>query len=369
MRPRALVPLLLAAGLAACTPLGTTGIGVHHAGQESAAAVPSPSPSPVYAPPPLSLTGLFHPAGGPMAPDSSRLRTLLVTGDMIPARMVNVESTRRGDFLWPYRPTSAFVANADITFTNLETPLFAGCPEYETGFTFCGDSRFINGLTLDGVDVANIANNHSGNFGTEGIDKTIALLDAHGIKHSGLGPPAIVDVRGLKFAFLGFNGVGQKIDREGLKEGIQYARQLGADVVVVQFHWGEEYQPLPGPAPGLAPDDPVQVGHLAIDDGADLVVGNHPHWIQPVEVYKGKLITYAHGNFIFDQTWSVDTMQGVVGTYTFYDKQLISASWKPVQIVGWGQATWMADAPAAKILQTMEDRSKQLAAKLGEPTE
>ena len=367
MPRRSLLPLLLAGGLAACTPLGTTGIGVHHAGRNSTSAAASPSPSPVYAPPPLSLTRLFHPSAGPVAPDASHLRTLVVTGDMIPARMVNVESTRRGDFLWPYRPTSAFVANADITFTNLETPLFSGCPEYETGFTFCGDSRFIDGLSLDGVDVANIANNHSGNFGTEGIDKTVALLDAHGIKHTGLGPPAIVDVRGLKFAFLGFNGVGQRIDREALKEGIQYARSL-ADVVVVQFHWGEEYQPLPVPAPGLAPDDPVQIGHLAIDDGADLVIGNHPHWIQPIEIYKGKLITYAHGNFIFDQTWSVETMQGVVGTYTFYDKQLISASWKPVQIVGWGQATWMADAPAAKILQTMEDRSKQLAAKRGEPT-
>ena len=121
-------------------------------------------------------------------------------------------------------------------------------------------------------------------------------------------------------------------------------------IVVVQFHWGEEYQPLPVAAPGLAPDNPVQIGHLAIDDGADVVVGNHPHWIQPVEVYKGKLITYAHGNFIFDQTWSVDTMQGVVGTYTFYDDKLIAASWKPVQIVGWGQPTWMADAPAVKAL-------------------
>ena len=319
-------------------------------------------------PPALSLTQLFHPAAGlPAGFDPSLVRTLLVTGDMIPARMVNVESTRRGDFLWPYRPTSAFVSQADITFTNLEAPLFAGCPEYETGFTFCGNSRFVNGLVRDGVDVANLANNHASNFGSEGIDKTVALLNAHNIEHCGLGPPAIVNIRGLRFAFLGFNGVGQRIDREALREGIQFARRR-ADVVVVQFHWGEEYQPLPVAAPGLAPDDPVQIGHLTIDDGADLVIGNHPHWIQPVEVYKGKLITYAHGNFIFDQNWSVDTMQGVVGTYTFYGNQLISASWRPVQIVGWGQATWMAPAPAAKILATMEARSKQLAAKLHEPT-
>ncbi len=365
MRLRVLVPSLVSLLVAGCSGgLPAGGPAVHHA----AAAAPSPSPSPVYVPPPLSLTSLFHPTPDQVPADPSHVRTLLVTGDMIPARMVNVESTRRGDFLWPYRPTSAYVANADLTFTNLETPLFAGCPEYETGFTFCGDSRFVNGLALDGVDVANLANNHAGNFGTEGIDKTVALLDAHGIKHCGLGPPAIVDVRGLKFAFLGFNGVGQRIDRQALVQGIQYARGL-ADVVVVQFHWGEEYQPLPVPAPGLAPDDPVQIGHLAIDAGADLVIGNHPHWIQPVEVYKGKLITYAHGNFIFDQTWSVETMQGVVGTYTFYDNKLIAANWKPVQIVGWGQATWMADAPAAQILATMEDRSKQLAAKLGEPTE
>jgi len=101
--------------------------------------------------------------------------------------------------------------------------------------------------------------------------------------------------------------------------------------------------------------------------GADIVIGNHPHWYQGVEVYKNKLITYAHGNYVFDQMWSEETREGVIGTYTFYDNQLVAASWKPLRIYNYGQAQWMSDSDSAGVLQTMEAASKTLAAKLGEP--
>src|SRR5436309_8540606 len=101
-------------------------------------------------------------------------------------------------------------------------------------------------MTLMGADVANLANNHLSNYGAEGINLTQNLLNQHGIQTSGLGPVAVIDVRGIKFGFIGFNGVGRAIDKEALKQGIARARQL-ADIVVVQFHWGKEYerQPLP----------------------------------------------------------------------------------------------------------------------------
>ena len=112
--------------------------------------------------------------------------------------------------------------------------------------------------------------------------------------------------------------------------------------MVVQFHWGKEYERQPMPDPGVpTPDDPVTIGHDAIDWGADIVIGNHPHWYQGVEVYKGKLITYAHGNFVFDQMWSEDTREGVIGTYTFYGTQLVAASWKPVRSYDYGQPVFM----------------------------
>ena len=318
--------------------------------------------------PVLSLQSLFHSTY--IAPgDPSRIRTLLVTGDVIPARGVNYFAATRHDFLWPFRPTASYTKAADITYINLESPLFAGCRvSAAESFTFCGDARFVNGLTLMGADVANLANNHLSNYGAEGITLTDKLLHQNGIQTSGLGPVAVIDVRGIKFGFIGFNGVGRAIDKTALKEGIAHARQL-ADIVVVQFHWGKEYERQPMAERGVpTPDDPVVIGHDAIDWGADIVIGNHPHWYQGIEIYHGKLITYAHGNFVFDQMWSEETREGVIGTYTFNGTQLVAATWKAYRIYDYGQPVFMNPKDSATALQTMEAASDQLAIRLREPT-
>ncbi len=221
--------------------------------------------------PALTLQGLFHPTYVVPA-DSSEVRTLLVTGDVIPARGVNYYATVKRDFLWPFRRTADFTKNADIIYINLEAPLFAGCPvSAAESFTFCGDARFADGLTLMGTKVANLTNNHITNYGAEGVNATVTLQQQHGIQTSGLGPVAVVDVRGIKFGFIGFNGVGRSIDKTALREGIARARQQ-ADVVVVQFHWGKEYERQPMSGGRVAPDDPVTVGHETIDWGADIVM-------------------------------------------------------------------------------------------------
>jgi poly-gamma-glutamate synthesis protein (capsule biosynthesis protein) len=318
--------------------------------------------------PTLSLQSMFHPRS--IVPnDPSQIRTLLVTGDVIPARGVDYYANVRHDFLWPFRPTAAYTRNADVTYINLESPLFAGC-QVNPGpsFTFCGDARFVDGLTLMGADVANLANNHLTNYGAEGVTLTDQLLHKHGIQTSGLGPVAVIDVRGIKFGFIGFNGVGRAIDKTALKAGIGRARQL-ADVVVVQFHWGKEYERQPMPDRGVpTPDDPVVIGHDAIDWGADIVIGNHPHWYQGIEIYHDKLITYAHGNFVFDQMWSEETREGVIGTYTFYGTHLVAATWKAYRIYDYGQPVFMNAKDNATALQTMEAASDQLATRLHEPT-
>jgi len=321
-------------------------------------------------PPAMSLQELFHPTY--VVPvDPSLVRTMIVTGDIIPARGVAWEAAvvHHNDFLWPFRPTADFTKNADITYVNLEAPLFAGCPVSPAeSFTFCGDPRFVNGLTLMGAKVVNLANNHLTNYGAAGVAATDQLLNQHGILTSGLGPVAVIDVRGIKFGFIGFNGVGRAIDRTALQQGIARARQQ-ADVVVVQFHWGKEYERQPMADRGVpTPDDPVVIGHLAIDWGADVVIGNHPHWYQGIEVYHGKLITYAHGNFIFDQMWSEETREGVIGTYTFYGTQLVAASWRAVRSYDYGQPVFMNPTDNNTALTTMEAASDQLAARLGEPT-
>jgi capsule synthesis protein PGA_cap len=343
----------------------------------AATPLPSPTPTPI---PQLTLGALFHPTAAVPA-DPAHVWTLNATGDVIPARLVDVAATQRGDYEWPFRATADLVKNADVTFINLESPLLAGCPPRSTGLVFCGDQRFVNGLGLIGTKVVNLANNHV--YAGPDTQRTSDWLAQHGIPSAmNLGAPVILNVKGLRVAFVGCNAVtgGPKVDREALQADIQHARSQ-ADVVIVQFHWGKEYERQPMVAPGIAPDDPVELGHLAIDAGADLVIGNHPHWVQGVEVYKNHLITYAHGNYVFDQVncfpgigsdyrtyCSDDTRTSVVGTYTFVDTHLVAASWKPTFANTALQTQWADPPRAAQVLKTMEDASATLAQKEGEPT-
>ncbi|HYL08001.1 MAG TPA: CapA family protein [Candidatus Udaeobacter sp.] len=367
------IALALLTGCNSSTPAMAPAITIVASGARQLVAAPDLGDQPSFADrtgrlPVLSLQNLFHPRY--VVPnDPNQVRTLLVTGDVIPARGVNYFATARHDFLWPFRPTAAYTRNADVTLINLESPLFAGCPvDPNSGFTFCGDARFADGLTFMGAKVVNLANNHTSNYGAQGITLTQQLLAQHGMLTSGLGPVAVVDIRGIKFGFIGFNGVGRAIDQEAVKEGIARARQL-ADIVVVQFHWGKEYERQPMADPHVpTPDDPVDIGHKAIDWGADIVIGNHPHWYQGVEIYHGKLITYAHGNFVFDQMWSEETREGVIGTYTFYGTQLVSATWKAYRIYDYGQPVFMNAKDSGAVLQTMEAASDELAKRLKEPT-
>jgi poly-gamma-glutamate synthesis protein (capsule biosynthesis protein) len=170
-------------------------------------------------------------------------------------------------------------------------------------------------------------------------------------------------VRGLRFGFLAFNGVGERIDRQAMAAQIQALRPQ-VDVLMVAVHWGAEYVRVPQTAPGVADDDPIEIAHLAIDSGADVVIGNHPHWVQAVELYQGKLIAYAHGNFIFDQMWSYETRVGVVGRYTFYDKLLVGVDFVPVLSQDYAQPVPMQGAEAQAVLVAMQAASAELAGTL-----
>lgn len=260
---------------------------------------------------------------------------LIATGDIIPARSVNFQSSRRGDFTWAFQKTADVLKSADITFANLESPLVPDCPLTNEGMVFCGDERHLQGLQFAGIDIVSVANNHAGNYGLFGLDNTTNLLEGVGILVTGRSGPVYKEVRGLKFAFLGYNEIGAPEAGISWAEDKKVALEISqakkeADIVVVSFHWGVEYVDQPT-------ERQKQLARLAIDKGADLIIGNHPHWVQPSEKYKGKLIVYAHGNFIFDQMWSQKTREGVIGRYTFLDKELVQYEFLPVTIEDYGQ--------------------------------
>jgi gamma-polyglutamate biosynthesis protein CapA len=246
-------------------------------------------------------------------PEPAKQFTLVSTGDVLTARSINARSVELNDYIWPWNNTVDLLKDADLTFINLETPLVDDCPIRMSGTVFCGNPRHIEGLKYADIDVINLANNHIGNHGDKGILETQNILSE--FHTTGINNPTIVEVNDLKVAFLGFNLIfpetpgGTWAYSKTVETQIREAR-LNADFVIAAFHWGTEY------TIDLT-DDQVSLAHLAVDSGADAVIGHHPHWVQPQETYKGKPILYSHGNFIFDQFWSEKTREGIVSKITF----------------------------------------------------
>jgi poly-gamma-glutamate synthesis protein (capsule biosynthesis protein) len=128
-----------------------------------------------------------------------------------------------------------------------------------------------------------------------------------------------------------------------LKKDIAAAREAGADLVIVFPHWGVEYRAKPTAGQR-------NLAHLAIDAGADLVIGNHPHWVGGMELYKGKPIWYALGNFVFDQSWSEPTMEGITLELTFRGTEMVQARMRPHLIMGKAQPNFMDPMGSGKVV-------------------
>ena len=145
-----------------------------------------------------------------------------------------------------------------------------------------------------------------------------------------------------------------KLTAATVKADVAAARKAGADVVIVFPHWGTEYDPTPFAGQKT-------LAEAAIDAGADLVIGNHAHWAGAIEVYKGKPIWYALGNFVFDQTWSEPTMEGITLELTFRGKQLVQARMRPHIILDKAQPNFLDPAGDGRVVMgQVFDASKGL---------
>jgi len=336
-------------------------VGVSPRAQILQTVVPVPSSAPPL--PVLDLATIFSSSSLDVsALDPTHITRLLATGDVIPAREVNRAMVLAHNFFTPLSQVREYVRGADISLIDLESPLLkTGCPIIREGFTFCGQAGFADALVDAGVDVVNLPNNHIGNFGLDGIAQTERVLDERGLAWDGFGTVATKKVHDVTFGFMGWNAVGAPVDRTKIAHDVAEAKKH-VDVLVVSMHWGKEYVATPSSAAGIAPDDPRELGRLLVDAGADLVIGNHPHWAQGVEMYRDKLITYAHGNFMFDQNWSQETQEGVVGEYTFYDHVLVGVHFQPIQIgKNFGPSLLDADRGAHIISQMKKSTDEMLA--------
>lgn len=178
------------------------------------------------------------------------------------------------------------IANMEGTFTNLTT-------RADKTYAFKGPAEFVNIFTEGSVEAVTLANNHSRDYGSQSLVDTKATLDEAGVVHFGYDEVSVVDVKGVK---VGLIGIYELIDHTGraqqVKDNIAKVKEQGAEIIIVIFHWGIERDAAPSTSQ-------TTLARLAIDEGADLVCGHHPHVLQGMEVYKGKNIVYSLGNFCF----------------------------------------------------------------------
>ncbi|WP_300628230.1 CapA family protein [uncultured Adlercreutzia sp.] len=181
----------------------------------------------------------------------------------------------------------------DLTVVNMEGTLTESTERADKQFAFKGPAEYAKILSSASVETASVANNHSADYGQQSLDDTIEALDAEGIESFGYERICYRDVKGVKVALIGAAFPEDSDDnRKQMTDNIAKAREEGARLVLVYVHWGIEREYTPT-------QDQIAMGHAAIDAGADLVVGGHPHVIQGYEVYQGRYIVYSLGNFCF----------------------------------------------------------------------
>jgi len=251
--------------------------------------------------------------------------TFLAVGDIMLSRSVALAIQKAGDPALPFSKMTDIFRSVDFSFGNLESPFSDNNHFNPSGsMVFNAPKDNIKGLVDNRFKILFLANNHALDQGIKGLDYTKKYLDENGIRHFGTGDnldeawqAAIVGANGIKICFTGAsyasvndngkttnNYVARIEDLSHLKSSILNLKS-SCDFTVAVMHAGTEYTRKPNQAE-------MNFAHAAIDAGADLVIGGHPHWIQTTEEYKGKYIFYSLGNFIFDQEWSQDTKEGLI---------------------------------------------------------
>ncbi len=280
------------------------------------------------------------------SPTSTAHDTLILgaTGDiMLGSWLIEVLNEQGADY--PFGEVLPLLQSTDLLVGNLESPFLGdttGVVRAEKTYTFAVPPGIVETLTAGGFDLVGLANNHILDFGSAGLFETWSVLDSAGIAHAGTGRTkeeahrhTTIERQGSRVAFLAYShtfpeefwatadrpGTAHASD-EGLAREVKRAGE-DADLVVVMFHWGGELL-------GEPRDYQKILAHIAIDNGADLIIGHHPHTLQPLEWYRGRLIAYSLGNFVFGSFTS--TAKGAVLLVRFVEGRPIEAELHPIDV-------------------------------------
>ncbi len=351
------------------------------------------------------------PGGLPFTPPP-KITTVIAVGDIMLSRQVASRIEKAQNPNLPFENSKDLLASADITFGNLECPLSPNPKAGGEGLVFRCPARFVEGLKTAGFDVLGTANNHALDQGLNGLNFTIDHLKSQEILPVGttkcrceecndeatsfLNPKDcfanarndnIIERNGVKFGFLAYsysarNDGGRSAhpqistmnELSILQSEISNLKLNGADIVIVSMHAGAEYTRKPNQAQ-------IDFAHAAIDAGADIVIGHHPHWIQPIEVYppispsspgEGRmaegqerskhrgLIFYSLGNFVFDQMWSQETQEGLTIKITIINNKIERVALVPIIIENYCCPRMANEEEKAKILQKINQNTNTI---------
>jgi len=275
--------------------------------------------------------------------------TLFAVGDIMLDRGVAyyVEKAENDDFKSLFSNVADILGVADISFANLESVISDKGRKVGSVNSFRALPQAAEALSWAGFDIVSAANNHAIDYTKEALEDSLKRLNQQGIDYVGAGFNAkeaysarIKEIKNTKIGFLAFNVLGSDYwragenysgiaqvsdaDLEEIKKMVSEERKK-VDILIISFHWGDEYRFLPNRFQ-------EKWGRALIDSGADLIIGHHPHVIQPVEQYNNGWIAYSLGNFIFDQGFSKETMEGLLLKVKIKDKKIEEVISKKVRM-------------------------------------
>jgi hypothetical protein len=292
------------------------------------------------------------PTTQPSPTQDTRPISIAITGDIMMARSVGARILAGND-LYPFTGTAKVLRSHDLRIGNLECVVSTLGSPLPKQYTFEAPLRAFDRLSAAGYHIVSVANNHSGDYGKEAFSDMLARLPGHGITHVGGGAnrtqahqPVIRTIRGTRIGVLAYCDIEPNsfaatdttpghawLDDVAMPQDIAAARPL-VDFLIVFTHWGQEYH--------LVENDLQRyLAHRAIDAGADLVVGAHPHVIEPSEIYHGKPIIYSLGNFVFDEMPGVDALGNVL-SLTVKGSHLLSWKLLPTRLGDDAAPVWIA---------------------------
>ena len=298
--------------------------------------------------------------------------SILFLGDTMLSRGVAYQITKNNDLYYSFQYVKDYLLNNDFVFSNLESPVIDGKVINAGEMFFRTDEKLIPILKEMNFSIVSLANNHMLDMGQKGLLNTFNILKDNNIQYAGAGKNyekahelKILEKNGIKFAFLAYNDndvvsvtneatenkAGTAfMNLEALKKDVE-AAELISDFVIVSMHSGDEYQ--------LEPNQrQINFAHTAIDNGADLVIGHHPHIVQKYEKYKNGYIFYSLGNFIFDQMWSQETREGVMIKIVFGKDEIKTMEATPYIIENFSQPRIINKETEIELYQNISDKLK-----------